>query len=506
MNNYLIEFALLHILFYFIYRLFLSKETQLGFLRTFLIISTVLALLVPLVELPNYTPINQLDITQSVSSLVLPEVVVGASADQSWWQSFSFFNWFILIVAIGIAIRLIWSISQVLRLYRKSESIHIAGGKVRHVPELNGSFTFFNWIFIDKNDNSNLSEIITHEQAHIKYGHSYDLMFFNLLSVPFWWLPTVWLAINELKQVHEYQADAYAIKSNNYNQYITTLIHNTLSRNGIAVTNSFNDTPITKRLNFMKKLKKDISPWKITSILAIMLLVTYMFSCQSPQEGLQFSDEIYTEVDETPVPVDGMNSLYKYMQANLKYPKAARDANIEGKVIVEFVVLEDGSVSNVIVKQGLGYGCDEEAVRIVENAPKWIPGKLEGKDVKTKLILPITFKLTSDSSSKETAQVAQDENLPTFPGGINQFFHYIQENMKLPQEAKDAQVEGKVFVEFTVDTDGSVKDAKVLRGIGHGCDEEALRVVKNSPDWIPVEVDGKPVATKMTLPILVKTN
>lgn len=85
--------------------------------------------------------------------------------------------------------------------------------------------------------------------------------------------------------------------------------------------------------------------------------------------------------------------LNDFLQKNLKYPAFARENNIQGKVIVEFIVNEDGSVSNAVVKKGIGGGCDEEAIRVVNSMPHWKPGKQNDKDVKVYLMLPIFFQL-----------------------------------------------------------------------------------------------------------------
>ena len=93
------------------------------------------------------------------------------------------------------------------------------------------------------------------------------------------------------------------------------------------------------------------------------------------------------------------------------------------------------------------------------------------------------------------------ETMPSFRGGEQKLFEFIGNNLVYPQEAKEAGVEGKVFVEFYIERDGTVCDAKVLRGIGYGCDEEALRVIGLMPKWYPGKVRGKSVRVRYTLPI-----
>lgn len=103
--------------------------------------------------------------------------------------------------------------------------------------------------------------------------------------------------------------------------------------------------------------------------------------------------EIFTIVEEQPSFPGGEASLFDYLRKNIVYPTIARESNIQGTVFVQFVVEPDGSVSNVKVLRGIGGGCDEEAIRVVKNMPKWNPGKQRGKPVRVYFNLPIRFVL-----------------------------------------------------------------------------------------------------------------
>jgi periplasmic protein TonB len=111
---------------------------------------------------------------------------------------------------------------------------------------------------------------------------------------------------------------------------------------------------------------------------------------EEPKEEV---DEIFTIVEESASPKGGMGSFYKYVNEKIKYPPQARRMAIDGKVFVEFVINKDGTISDVKAVKGIGGGCDEEAVRVVQSAPAWTPGKQRGKPVKQRMVLPITFKL-----------------------------------------------------------------------------------------------------------------
>ena len=107
------------------------------------------------------------------------------------------------------------------------------------------------------------------------------------------------------------------------------------------------------------------------------------------------TDRIFTIVEETASPKGGMAVFYQFVKDNINYPPQAKRMGIQGRVFVEFVIGKDGSLADVRTVKGIGAGCDEEAVRIVQSAPAWNPGKQRGKPVKQRYTLPIIFKLAS---------------------------------------------------------------------------------------------------------------
>lgn len=112
---------------------------------------------------------------------------------------------------------------------------------------------------------------------------------------------------------------------------------------------------------------------------------------EAPEE--EVADEIFDIVEDQPAPPGGMAAFYKYVGKEMNYPNQARRMGIEGRVFVQFVVDKSGKLTEVRAIKGIGAGCDEEAVRVIENAPQWKPGKQRGRPVKVRMILPITFKL-----------------------------------------------------------------------------------------------------------------
>ena len=104
--------------------------------------------------------------------------------------------------------------------------------------------------------------------------------------------------------------------------------------------------------------------------------------------------EVFTSVEQMPTFSGGMDALAKYLSKNLRYPRGAADAGVQGKVYVSFVVGRDGEISKIELLKGIGFGCDEEATRVIKGMPKWIPGKQSGRAVMCKFTLPIAFTLS----------------------------------------------------------------------------------------------------------------
>ena len=105
-------------------------------------------------------------------------------------------------------------------------------------------------------------------------------------------------------------------------------------------------------------------------------------------------DKVFISVEQNPEFAGGMNALLKFLQKNLRYPSPAVNANVMGKVYMQFLVGQDGNISKVDVVKGIGFGCDEEAERVVKLMPKWSPGRQSGRAVAVKFTLPISFQLT----------------------------------------------------------------------------------------------------------------
>lgn len=252
-----------------------------------------------------------------------------------------------------------------------------------------------------------------------------------------------------------------------------------------------------------------------------------------------------------PMPKFSKGSLQNYIQRTVVYPLSLKQQKIEGKVVIAFIVETDGTVSSVQVKQKAHPLLDEAAVTCIKNLPVFSPGSLQGKPVRVQMYMPVVFSLkplpelkeepireelieTSDVIIVEDDPIGMDndtiappleppplptgpglveiptqevytfaEQMPEFNGDLNK---YIHQYLVYPKQAREQGLEGKVIVEFIIEKDGRVTHANILKKGGSGFDEEALRLVKNMPNWKPGKQNGKPVSIKYFLPINFKLN
>ena len=121
-------------------------------------------------------------------------------------------------------------------------------------------------------------------------------------------------------------------------------------------------------------------------------LLTEVLQEEISEEKEEATDIVHTIVQESAAPVGGFQAFYKFVKNNIKYPKQAKRMGVEGRVYLQFVVDKDGSITEVKVIRGIGAGCDEEAKRVLDDAPKWNPGKQRGRPVKQRIVIPILFR------------------------------------------------------------------------------------------------------------------
>ena len=240
---------------------------------------------------------------------------------------------------------------------------------------------------------------------------------------------------------------------------------------------------------------------------------------------------------ELPAQFPGGNKfLMLYLANNVQYPEDAWNNDIEGKVIVKFVVEKDGSIGETRILRSVHPLLDEEALRVVRSMPRWQPGKNNGVVVRSWFTLPVSFKISGkDRDATNDRQQVDDhermqqivvestddryvtsgrnhnsepeqiftavEQQAKYPGGQGALMKFLSSNIHYPESAQQDNIQGRVIVKFVVEKDGSIGPAQVVKGVEHALDQEALRVVREMPRWQPGKNDGVAVRSWLTLPV-----
>lgn len=228
----------------------------------------------------------------------------------------------------------------------------------------------------------------------------------------------------------------------------------------------------------------------------------------------ELKHEIFQIVEELPSYAGGDEARIQFIKNNLIYPEEAKEKGIKGTVYVTFIIEMDGSLSNIKILRGIGGGCDEEVIRIVKLMPKWNPGKQKGTPVRVQHNMPVKFWTDSNVVKDELILETEEPNditdeeiilvietSPTFIGGEKARVKFLKNNVKYPEKAKKNGIQGTVYVSFVVEKDGNISNVKILRGIGGGCDEEVIRVMKLMPKWNPGKHKGKAVRVQFTMTV-----
>ena len=133
--------------------------------------------------------------------------------------------------------------------------------------------------------------------------------------------------------------------------------------------------------------------WRLLTTLSVLAILFMANTTVTAQNKKAASDKVYEKVEVMPEFPGGDQAMMDFVAKNVVYPQEARDKEISGRVMVGFIVEKDGSISDAKVVKGIGGGCDEEAVRVVNAMPKWKPGKQKGKPVRVSFMMPFNFKL-----------------------------------------------------------------------------------------------------------------
>jgi TonB family protein len=217
----------------------------------------------------------------------------------------------------------------------------------------------------------------------------------------------------------------------------------------------------------------------------------------------------------------GYLAFLQYLLDSIEYAQEWQEEDKkgypEGRIILQFNVLESGKIDSVKVISGITPTLDKEVVRAIEAMPDWISAKRERKNVDARYILPINFQVTwlgnPDNSNKDT-EYQQEEiqpgdfifpvvfRLPEFSGGNVAMMQWLAKNMRYPIEAQRSGIQGRVILSFVVEETGEITDIEVVEGVSPDLDKEAVRVAKLMPHWSPAIQNNKFVRVRYTLPVI----
>ncbi len=483
MSNYLTELVVIHSALTLGYWLFLRNEQQYAKMRGFLLGATVLSLLIPLLKLPKlFFTSKVIEEPVAVGTMAIEPMMV-VPAEEASISYLDMLAGVAIVISIIFLIIFLRNIFYLIRLRLNSSLVFVEGVKVRKTMRITGTFTFFDWIFVGDDlgeGEEDCRVILRHEQAHVYLGHSFDLIFIELFKVIFWWLPTTWFVQKELRKIHEYQADAYALKTYDIDRYSKILISSTLKSNGLSLASSFHDGLIFKRIIAMKKQAKNVSPWKVGVLSILVTFLFTMFAC---------SEELDQEIREM-----GKNSnavtfdqLPASMQSNLGDIK-------DHLTFMKVEVKEGDKISEMEQLAAL----DPDLIQSMNvdkvNGLVYVAVKKSGAH----------FDMLAEKTKMDGEVFTVVEELPQFKGGTDAFYRYIMNEIRYPKMAREHGLEGMVVVQFIIEKDGSLTDVQVIRDIGGGCGEEAARVISTIPQFKPGSQRGKPVRVRMAVPITFK--
>ena len=395
-------------LLYLCYRLLLSKETFHRFNRITLLSLPILSLAIPFIEItmPGASnvplPFISLEETMLVTD-ISPEGVLIETPKRFLW------NTLILSVYVsGIFFLLVrhgWSISRMVSLLRSNRKEKIDNDITLYIHQKKvAPFSWMKLIAISEVDlEKNGKAILAHERAHIRNRHSWDLLFAQVNVFLQWFNPAVWLWINELKTIHEYEADEWVIRHDmDARNYQLSLIESVVGTRRFTMANSFNQSLLNKRITMMNKGRSH--QWaclKYLFVLPVVAISAVAFAHPSvgmenhyflSSEGLQ-EKKLHLVIDELPEFPGGAEKCKKFISKNAKYPIEAHRRGIHGVVLIGFVVTDNGCIEEPHILESVDSLLDNEALRIVKMMPKWEPGKHKGKAVNTLSTITVTFKI-----------------------------------------------------------------------------------------------------------------
>ncbi len=393
----------------------LEKETFHRLNRILILGCLIMSFAVPLVHFTGGTNPTVDMVRQAVQ---LPEVLIDGDAKElSVWSWADIMTCIYIIGAVAIFTMTVVQTVRLTKQLRQCEHITDNRGNTIVLTDCATSpFCLFHYIVMSRDDYANnRNYILTHEQEHIRLGHSIDLIILQAATIIQWFNPFVWLIGKNLKAIHEFEVDEAVLnKGIDATQYQKFLVIKAVGNRLQPFANNLNKESLKRRIIMMNQKKSN--RWmmlKALFIIPVATLAVSVFASTTDMSSMakavnttansistnnmqtkQSDKKTFTVVEEMPEFKGGVSAMMEFLSMNMKYPQAAVKAKLQGRAVVGFVVRKDGTVSDVHITKSAGYAVlDEEAMRVVKAMPEWEPGKQKGKPVNVKYFVPITFRL-----------------------------------------------------------------------------------------------------------------
>lgn len=449
---YSVKVAVCLALFYLFHKLLMSRDTFHTFNRFAILSMMLLSLVLPLVHLSLDSEAGINRGTVALEGLVAQTVV--ADGGNGVGEGLTLTQVLLAAYVLGVVLfvgKALLSVGSLLRLIRMARCVEVRNG-IR-IYTMQGDISPFSWfryiIMSEKDWQENRREIVLHEMAHIRRCHSMDVAVCNMMIVFQWYNPAAWLLKRELQTVHEYEADEAVLSAGvDATHYQMLLIRKAVGERLFSMANNLNHNSLKKRITMMKiKRTNPVQKAKIAFVLPLAAMTVAAFASQKVEnlsEKVEQESEAFSSVSDNPV------------------------------------VRAVGETAHVA------------AVKVQED-----------KALEEATSLPMASDTAETKSGKEFPCIP--ETFPQFPGGHIALVEYLSKNIKFPKEKEKENVRSRVVASFTVDKDGSITDAKIVRSQGEAFDNEALRVINGMPKWIPGTQNGKAVRVKYILPVTFST-
>ena len=550
---YILKSSVCLALFYLFYRLLLSKETFHRFNRVALLGVLVLSFLIPLVQVSVHEPSGVEQPFLSLEEMLLMADLEPAGVVEEASVPFPWRALVLLVYMLGIIFflgRHLWSLGRMLRLLRTSRREKLEGGITLFVHRAKvAPFSWMKMMAVSEEDlEENRSAILTHERAHIANRHSWDLLLAEGCIFFQWFNPAAWLLKQELQNIHEFEADEWVIENGiDAKTYQLLIIKKAVGARLYSIANSFNHSSLKKRITMM--IKKKSNPWARLKYAYVLPLATVAVAAFARPEVSNQLDEISSvKVNDLTsiVKADEVKSVENSSDEKIKVSGAVLAADTKIPVIGASVIVRgtthgaltdfDGKFALNNLKKGdviqisfVGY--QTQSIIIKDEAPLTILMKDDVQKMEEMVVVgyaaqekggvsatdipevkkeeaakanqtEVIFEVPMEKAQKDEPIFQVVEEMPKFPGGLQEAMVFIGKNIKYPVAAQEAKIEGRVIVQFVVGKDGSVSDIHTVRGVSPELDAEAIRVVSMMPKWIPGKQRGKAVAVKYTMPIM----